>query len=97
MKLHAIEDRSASGLAKRAGDAWDIYRLLLDRDADGEIREALANVPARLRELVRDSATRVLVSNVVRTRGWMQAGDTAIAAVTADELRFVGQRLTDSL
>jgi len=97
MKLHAIEDRSASGLDKRAGDAWDIYRLLVDRDADGEIREAVASAPTRLRELVRDSAARVLVSNVVRTRGWMQAGDVAIAAVTADELRFVGERLVDTL
>lgn len=97
MKLHAIEDRSASGLGKRAGDAWDIYRLLVDRDADGEIREALANAPTRLRELVQDSAARVLVTNAARTRGWMQAGDAAIAAVAAEELRFVGQRLVDAL
>lgn len=97
MKLHAIEDRSASGLDKRAGDAWDIYRLLVDRDADGDIRDALASAPARLRELVRDSVMRVLVTNVVRTRGWMQAGDAAVAAVTAAELRFVGQRLVEVL
>ena len=97
MKLHAIEDRSASGLGKRAGDAWDIYRLLVDRDADGEIREALTGAPARLRELVRDSASRVLVTNALRTRGWMQAGEPSIAAITADELRFTGKRLVDVL
>lgn len=98
MKLHAIEDRSATrGLDKRAGDGWDIYRLLLDRDADGEIREALANALTPLRELVRERAARVLVTNAARTRGWMQAGDAAIAAVTADELRFVGARLVDAL
>lgn len=29
MKLHAIEDRRPSGgMDKRAGDAWDIYRIL---------------------------------------------------------------------
>jgi hypothetical protein len=98
MKLHAIEDRSASrGRDKRAGDAWDIYRLLLDRDADGSIRRALNGAGPSLRRLVREAADRVLISGATRTRGWMQAGDGAIAAVTADEVRHVGERLVSEL
>jgi len=61
------------------------------------VRAALANAPRMLRTLVCESARRVLVSNAARTRGWMQAGDPAMAAVTADELRFVGQRLVDAI
>lgn len=98
MKLHAIEDRSPSpGFDKRAGDAWDIYRLLVDRDADGMIRQALTGASTTLRTLVREAAERVLVTGAVRTRGWLQAGDIAMATVTAEELRFVGRRLVAAL
>lgn len=56
MKLHAIEDRSETrGSEKRAGDAWDIYRLLVDLDGDGAIRQGLASAPASLRGLVKDA------------------------------------------
>lgn len=98
MKLHAIEDRSETrGLEKRAGDAWDIYRLLVDLDGDGAIRQELASAPELLRRLVKDAAERVLVSGAARTRSWLRAGDDAMAAVTADELRFVGRRVLDAL
>jgi hypothetical protein len=98
MKLHAIEDRSPSrGREKRAGDAWDIYRLLLDRDADGSIQRSFAGAWPTLRRLVREAADRVLVTGATRTRAWMQAGDGAMTAVTADELRFVGERLVSGL
>jgi len=44
MKLHAIEDRRPSGgLDKRAGDAWDIYRILLDLDRDAAVRHELTD------------------------------------------------------
>jgi hypothetical protein len=98
MKLHAIEDRSqTSGVDKRAGDAWDMYRLLLDLDADGSVRAALAAAPAELRALVEDAAQRVLVSDAIRTRGWLRAGDDAMAAVTAADLRHVGELLVNAL
>ena len=98
MKLHAIEDRSASGSQdKRAGDAWDIYRLLLDRDARGEIRRDLGGASPSLQRLVAEAADRVLVRNAARTRSWLAAGDASMASVTIDELRFVGERLLASL
>lgn len=98
MKLHAIEDRSETrGSEKRAGDAWDIYRLLVDLDGDGAIRQGLASAPASLRGLVKDAAERVLMTGAARTRSWLRAGDDTMAAVTADELRFVGRLLVDAL
>jgi hypothetical protein len=49
MKLHAIEDRSdTAGQHKRAGDAWDIYRILVDLDADGSVREGFVLASATL-------------------------------------------------
>lgn len=54
MKLHAIETRAAAGLDKRGGDAWDIYRLLVELDDTGEVRAELARAPAPLRRLTAD-------------------------------------------
>ena len=42
MKLHAIETRHGVGQDKRAGDAWDLYRILVDLDADATVSNALA-------------------------------------------------------
>lgn len=98
MKLHAIEDRSnTSGQDKRAGDAWDIYRILVDLDVDGSVRSAFAAASGTLRYLVRDAAERVLVTAAARTTGWLRAGDDAMGAVTTEELRFVGRLLVDAL
>lgn len=93
MKLHAIESRSTARLDKRAGDAWDLYRILVDLDADGAVRAELLMAPPVMRGLVASAVDRVLVTGAARTRGWMRRGDDAIAAVTADELRFVGRPL----
>ncbi|MGH9092260.1 MAG: hypothetical protein ACRDZR_12925 [Acidimicrobiales bacterium] len=98
MKLHAIEDRRPSRAQdKRAGDAWDIYRLLVDCDANGAVRGALGGAPPIFRGLVRVAAERILVSGAERTRGWLRAGGDEMAAATADELRFVGQQLVAAL
>jgi hypothetical protein len=98
MKLHAIEDRSnTSGQHKRAGDAWDIYRILVDLDIDGSVRQAFTQASNTLRYLVRDAAERVLLSAAARTRGWLRAGDDAMAAVTTEELELVGRALVDAL
>jgi hypothetical protein len=98
MKLNAIEDRGGRGaIDKRGGDAWDIYRLLIDRDADGDIRRALGGASTILRRLVAGAADRVLVTGAARTRGWLAAGDAAMGSVTADELRFLGERLLAGL
>jgi hypothetical protein len=97
MKLHAVETRSASGQDKRAGDAWDLYRILVDLDADGTVRNALATAPPNLKQLIRDATDRILVAGANRTRGWLRSGDDQMATVTADDLRFVAQPVLDAL
>jgi predicted nucleotidyltransferase len=74
MKLHAIQDRRpASRPEKRGSDALDLYRLLLELDADGSLRAALANAPASLRRAIRAAAQKVLIDGAVRTRGFWSA------------------------
>lgn len=97
MKLHAIENRGATSTLKRAGDAWDMYRLLVDLDADGSVREGLAGSFPELRRLVRDAANRVLVDQADQTRAWLRGGDDVMAAITAADLRYVGRLLVDAL
>jgi len=52
---------------------------------------------ARTSTLVAAAVDRTLVSGADRTRGWMRSSDDVIAAVTADELRFVARPLLDAL
>ena len=50
MKLHAIQDRRpTSRPEKRGSDALDLYRLLLQLDADGSVRADLARGARPLR------------------------------------------------
>ena len=93
MKLHAIQTRSAPGADKRSGDAWDLYRLLLDLDAGGAVRDQLAAAPSTLRRLVAEATDRVLGSGANRTVGWLRVGDDQMASVTADELRYLTEPL----
>ncbi len=88
MKLHAIETRGTNGQDKRASEAWDLYRLLVDLDADGSVQTALAAAPPNLKQLIHDAAHRVLVAGADRTRGWLRSGDNRMSTVTAEYLRF---------
>lgn len=98
MKLHAIEDRRAGGgLDKRAGDAWDMYRILLDLDRDAEVRDELSALPAPLRQVVADTAERIFVERAARTISWLKAGDERMATITAEELQALGRPVIDAL
>jgi hypothetical protein len=97
MKLHAIQTRSVLGLDKRASDAWDMYRILLDLDADGSVTAALAASPAPLRRLVFDAMNRVLIDGAARTSGWLRAGDDQMGVVRADELRALAATVVAAL
>lgn len=93
MKVHAIQERRPhAGLDKRAGDAWDIYRLITDigpAPIASELRSALP----RLRALVTEAASQVLVERAGRTRGWLRAGDDAMASVEVEDLVAAGTDL----
>ena len=97
MKLHAIQDRSASRSQKRSSDALDLYRLLLQLDADGSIHADLASAPDALRSAVRAATQWVLIDDATRTRGWLSASDDLIGRVSADELRYLAQPVVDAL
>jgi hypothetical protein len=98
MKLHAIQDRrTTSRPEKRGSDALDLYRLLLELDADGSLRVDLGGAPAPLRRAVRTAAQRVLIDDASRTRGWMSAVGDQTGRVTADELRYLAQPVVDAL
>jgi len=98
MKLHAIEDRRpAGGLDKRAGDAWDLYRILLDLDHTGAVRDELAAIPLPLRKVIGDAAERILVERAARTVSWLRAGDDRMATVTSEELQVLGQPVVTAL
>ena len=91
MRLHAIEDRRpGGGLDKRAGDAWDMYRILLDLDRAGAIRDELSTLPSPVRRVLADSTQRIFVDRAPRTISWLKAGDDRMMAITADELRELG-------
>ncbi len=98
MKLHAIQDRRpTSQPEKRGSDALDLYRLLLELDADGSLRVALAAAPAPLRRATRAAAQKVLIDGAVRTRGFMSAVGDQTGPVTADELRYLAQPVVNAL
>ena len=98
MKLHAIEDRrSGGGIDKRAGDAWDMYRILLDLDRAGEVRGELSAFPSPLRHAVAETTERICVERAARTISWLKAGDERMAAITAGELQALGQPVVDRL
>lgn len=97
MKLHAIQERRPhSGLDKRAGDAWDIYRLITDLDAVA-IADELRSTTTRLQQLVTAAASQVLVERAGRTRGWLRAGDDAMASVEVEDLVAAGTDLVAHL
>jgi len=93
MKLHAIQDRRvASGLDKRAGDAWDIYRMLSDLDVAAIAAELDTALPS-LRRVVIAAAREILVDRAGRTTGWLRGGDAAMASVAVDDLVAAGSNL----
>jgi hypothetical protein len=97
MKLHAIQDRSGEGQAKRAGDAWDIHQLLAIRNARGDISAAFLHGPEPLRREVATATQRILVDGATRTRGWLRSSGGLPATVTADELEFLGRQLLTTI
>jgi len=97
MKLHAIQDRRVGGgLDKRASDAWDIYRLLIDLDTAKTAAE-LRSTLATLRRVVVAAANEILVDRAVRTSSWLRSGDAQMASVRADDLVAAGTDLLTRL
>ena len=96
MKLHAIQDRRVGGgQEKRSSDADDLYRLLLQFDAEGALRSDLAGAPEALRRAVRGALQHVFVDQAARTARWLASSAptptsgellAALASPVVDEL-----------
>lgn len=97
MKLHAIQDRSGDGQAKRAGDAWDIHQLLSNHNRQRQISEALRAGPEPLRLAVHAAAQRVLVDGAARARAWLRTAGGAQTGVSAEEFARLGRELLEGL
>jgi hypothetical protein len=92
MKLHAIQDRTQD--RKRSSDAWNLYRLLHDHNAAGEVAAALNLGPLGLRGLVAGALDRVFRSDVTRTRRYIHGyGEPAWVDVMTDDA--LGQLATE--
>lgn len=97
MKLHAIQDRADD--RKRASDAWDIYRLLETRNADGTIARELRDAPAGLAALVASAIENVFVGGTTQVRRWVRTyGDPRWAAEMTDaRVVALGRDLIDEI
>lgn len=97
MKLHAIQDRSGAGQAKRAGDAWDLHQLLSHHNRQGQISDTFRTGPEPLRLEVHRAAQRVLVDGAARLRAWLRTAGGAPAGVSTEEINRLGRDLLEAL
>lgn len=97
MKLHAIQDRTGDGQAKRAGDAWDLHQLLTVHNRTGAVSDALRAGPETLRQAVVEAARTVLVDGAPRTRSWLRTSGGIPATISVEEIRNLGQQLCDGI
>jgi hypothetical protein len=84
MKLHSIQDRH--DLAKRASDAWDLYRLLDSNLTDPDFANSLREAPAGLVPLIEAGIDRLFRQGVTQTRRWIVTyGDPSWPAIATEE------------
>jgi predicted nucleotidyltransferase len=89
-KVHAFCDRQ--GEAKRASDAYDIYRLLETYDHDGHIAQATRRGPRGLAGVMREVLDRRFLEDATRVVRYLKTyGDPAWPAIESDDIgRVVG-------
>lgn len=92
MKLHAIRKRRGATAAKRGSDAYDVYRLLALRNADGSLATALARAPVGLGRWCTSQLEELFVNDADRTVLWIRnALASGTVHVLADDLHAVGE------
>lgn len=95
MKLHAAVDRTDD--AKRAGDIYDIYRIVHD-DRNDTLVQAFHSAPDDLVALVRSALRRFFDTEAERSIRWLRVhGGPDASTLAAQDLRSVGISLIDSL
>lgn len=98
MKLQSIPARRAMREHKRAGDAFDLYRLLLAHGAF-EVPERLASAPADLGHWCLSQARHLFVDQPEQTIRWFRtyASVPEMDRLTPDDLRAVGDRFVEAI
>ncbi len=103
MKLQSVPQRRGGREHKRAGDCYDIYRLIVEHGTrssvhgPGGIARALASAPANLGEFCLGQLRELFVDEPERTRRWLRQGSAEMDAVRVDDLHSVGQQIADTL
>lgn len=97
MKAWAVSARRPHEPHKRASDLYDLYRLLLEHDRAGQIRDSLAAAPFGLGNLVADSLRTTVIDEPERAARLLFESGPEMRAVTADDLRDVLGPLVDRL
>ena len=98
MKLGAIPRRKLANPAKRASDLYDIYRLIQVFNRRGDLATSLGRAPHELGPWCRDQLHGLLVDQAERSSLWLTTeGSLAMQAVSADDLRVVGEVIVDDM
>lgn len=103
MKLQSVPQRRGGREHKRAGDCFDIYRLMIEHGTKsnvhgpGGIARALNTSPADLGTLCLGHIQELFVEEPERTRRWLRQGSPEMAEITLDDLRSAGQTVADAL
>jgi len=84
MKLHSIQDRH--DVAKRASDAWDLFRLLDSNLADPSFATTFRGAPPGLVPLIDAGIDRLFRQDLTQTRRWIVTyGDASWAVLATEE------------
>lgn len=84
MKLHSVQDRHDQ--AKKASDAWDLYRLLDSGLADSKFSASFGGAPPGLLSLIDAGMDRLFRQGVTQTRRWVVTyGDPSWSTVATEE------------
>src|SRR5680860_1463138 len=98
MKLGAIPRRKLANPAKRASDLYDIYRLIQVFNRRGEVATNLGRAPHELGPWCQDQLRGLLVDQAERSSLWLATeGSPAMQAVSADDLRAVGEVVVEDM
>ena len=103
MKLQSVPQRRGGREHKRAGDCFDIYRLMIEHGTKsnvhgpGGIARALSTSPADLGTLSLGHIRELFVDEPERTRRWLRQWAPEMSGITLDDLRSAGQTVADAL
>lgn len=103
MKLQSVPQRRGGREHKRAGDCYDIYRLMVEHGTrstvhgPGGIATALAHGPSDLGKFCHGQIRQLFVDEPERTRRWLRQGSAEMSEINLDDLRTTGEAVAERL